>query len=96
MKKLFFLFLFLGMVLTAMADWSYGTVQFKGSQPSSSMTHGNVRIWYNGTLRQTGVSGGVEEWEGTGDICVVYPKDYSGRSMHFTSSGGSVQIRYLK
>ena len=48
------------------------------------------------TLKQTGISGGVEIWEGTGDICVVYPKDYRGPQMRFTSTGGTVQIQTLK
>ena len=50
----------------------------------------------NGSLTQTGLEGGVEIWEGTGDICVTYPKNYYGPKMTFTSSGGSVQIQYFK
>ncbi len=53
-------------------------------------------IWYNGDLRQTSLQGGVEIWEGTGDICVAYPKNYNGPKMRFLSKGGSVQIQYLK
>ena len=96
MKRKLLLLAFCGMMCTAMADWTYGTASFKGSQPSSSMSHGSVRIWYNGSLTQKGTEGGVEIWEGTGDICVVYPKNYNGPQMKFTSTGGSVQIQYLK
>ena len=83
-------------MLTAMADWSYGTARFRGNQPTSSMSYGDVKIWYNGTLKQTGVQGNTLIWEGTGNICVVFPKNYSGRQMRFYSSGGTVQIEYLK
>ena len=96
MKRTLVLFAFCGILTAAMADWTYGTAYFKGSQPSSSLSHGSVKIWYNGTLRQTGVNGGVEIWEGTGDICVVYPKNYNGPQMRFTSSGGTVQIQTLR
>ena len=52
--------------------------------------------WYDGDLRQTGLNGGVEIWEGTGDICVAYPKNYHGPQMRFMSKGGSVQIQMLR
>ncbi len=96
MKRLMILLVFCGMLLTAMADWTYGTAYFSGSQPSSCLDHGGVKIWYNGSLRQTGLNGGVETWEGTGDICVVFPKNYKGRQMRFLSSGGTVQIQTLR
>ena len=96
MKRTMFLLAFCGMLTAAMADWTYGTARFSGNQPSSCLHHGTVTIWYNGSLKQTGISGGVEIWEGTGDICVVYPKDYRGPQMRFTSTGGTVQIQTLK
>ena len=96
MKRLMMLLVFCGMLVSAMADWTYGTAYFKGSQPSSCLSHGTVMIWYNGTLTQTGLEGGVEIWEGTGDICVVYPKNYNGPQMRFMSKGGSVQIQTLR
>ena len=86
---------FCGILCTAMADWTYGTAYFKGSQPSSSMSVGGVLIWYSGSLSQTGNEGGVQIWEGTGAICVVFPKNYKGPQMTFTSSGGPVQIQAL-
>ena len=86
MKRLMILFMFCGMLLSAMADWTYGTASFKGNQPSSCLSHGSVKIWYNGSLTQKGTEGGVEIWEGTGDICVAYPKNYNGPKMcHNTS-----------
>lgn len=96
MKRLLILFVFCGMMLTAMADWTYGTAYFQGSQPSNSLNHGGVLILYDGELRQTGLNGGVEIWEGTGDICVAYPKNYKGPQMRFTSKGGTVQIQTLR
>ena len=57
---------------------------------------GTVMIWYNGSLSQMGTSGGVEIWKGTGDICVVFPKNYNGPQMRVTSSGGTVQIQTLR
>lgn len=96
MKRLMILVVFCGLLMTAMADWTYGTVSFKGSQPSSSMSHGDVMIWYNGSLTQKGTEGNVEIWEGTGDICVVYPKNYKGPKMKFSSTGGTVQIQTLR
>ena len=106
MKRLAILFVFCGMLMTAMADWTYGTAYFKGSQPSNCLSHGKVMIWYNGSLTQKGLEGGVEIWEGTGrracsgmgtgDICVVYPKNYDGPQMRFTSTGGTVQTLTLK
>ena len=80
----------------ALADWSFGTAQFKGSQPSNSMNIGGVQVWYSGTLRNTHMAGGVDYWEGTGDICVAFPKNYSGRQLKFTSTGGTVQVQYIK
>lgn len=96
MKRMMILLAFCGIMATAMADWTYGTAEFRGSQPSSFLTHGSVRIWYNGTLTQIGTRGGEEIWEGTGDICVVFPKNYNGPQMRFTSTGGSVQIQTLR
>lgn len=96
MKRMMLLLAFFGMLTAAMADWTYGTAHFTGSQPSNCLSHGTVMIWYNGTLTQTGLNGGVEIWEGTGDICVVYPKNYNGPKMRFTSKGGSVQIQTLR
>ena len=95
-KRLMILFVFCVMLMTAMADWTYGTAYFKGSQPSSCLSHGVVMIWYNGSLTQKALEGGVEIWEGPGDICVVYPKNYNGPKMKFISTGGSVQTETLK
>ena len=96
MKRKMLLLAFCGLMGTAMADWSYGTASFKGNQPSSCMNVGNLMIWYSGSLSQTGNEGGVQIWEGTGDICVVFPKNYNGPKMRFTSSGGTVQIQTLQ
>lgn len=96
MKRLMILFVFCGMLLTAMADWTYGTAYFQGSQPSNCLNHGGVMIWYDGDLRQPSLNGGVEIWEGTGDICVAYPKNYKGPQMRFMSKGGTVQIQTLR
>jgi len=63
MKRFAILFAFCGMLITAMADWTYGTASFKGSQPSNCLSHGKVMIWYNGSLTQKGLEGGVEIWE---------------------------------
>ena len=96
MKRVMLLFAFLSIMTVSMADWTYGTDSFKGNQPSSCMTVGTVIIWYNGSLTQTGIEGNVEIWQGTGDICVVFPKNYNGRQMRFFSSGGNVQIQTLR
>ena len=96
MKRMMLLLAFCGMLNVAMADWTYGTARFSGNQPSSCLHHGTVIIWYNGSLTQKGISGGEEIWEGTGDICVLYPKNYRGPQMRFTSSGGTVQIQTLR
>lgn len=96
MKRKLLLLAFCGLLTSAMADWTYGTAKFKGDKPSSGMLVGTVSIWYNGSLNRTGIEGGVEIWEGTGDICVVFPKNYSGPQMRFTSSGGTVQIQTLR
>ncbi|MBQ9231836.1 MAG: hypothetical protein IJ190_11785 [Prevotella sp.] len=90
------LFAFLGMLTVVMADWTYGSVRFLGSQPSSCMSRGGVMIWYNGSLTQTGTIGDEEIWKGTSDICVVFPKNYKGPRMRFTSTGGTVQIHTLR
>ena len=90
------LFVFSGMLMTALADWTYGTASFAGSQPSNCLNHGTVKIWYNGSLTQKGTSGNMEIWEGTGDICVVFPKNYTGRQMRFTSTDGIGQIQTLR
>lgn len=96
MKRTVMMLAFCGMVPTALADWTYGTACFTGSQPSSCLNHGGVMIWYDGDLKQTGSNGGEEIWQGTGDICVAYPKNYNGPKMRFLSKGGTVQIQYLK
>lgn len=95
MKKLFIGLLLVFIWFSAFADWSYGTASFRGNRPSNCRNIGGVQVWYNGNLNLKGTYGGVEIWEGTGDICVAYPKNYSGKKMEFTSSGGSVQIRSL-
>lgn len=96
MKRIVMLFMLCGLMITALADWTYGSACFSGSQPSSCLNHGGVIIWYNGSLAQTGNEGGEEVWQGTGDICVVYPQHYNGPKMRFLSKGGSVQIQQLK
>lgn len=96
MKKMMLLFAFCGMLTAAMADWSHGTAHFYGNQPSSCMSSGGVMIWYNGTLEQTRSEGNVLIWEGTGDICVVFPRNYHGPQMRFLSKGGTVQIQTLQ
>lgn len=82
--------------LAAMADWSYGSATFRSDQPSNGMSIGTVQVWYDGTLTQSYISGGVEYWECTGNICVVYPANYSGPKLHFSSSNGTVQIQTLR
>lgn len=79
-----------------MADWIYGTATFKGNTPTNKISIGGVLVWYNGSLTKTSQCGGVETWEGTSDICVVYPKNYNGQKLKFISSGGSVQIQVLR
>ena len=63
MKRLAILFVFCCMLINAMADWTYGTASFKGDQPSNCLSHGKVMIWYNGSLTQKALEGGVEIWE---------------------------------
>lgn len=96
MKKFVLFLLLMCATITAMADWSYGTACFRGEKPTQGMTHGNISIWYNGTLRRTHTKGNVYYWEGTGDICVVFPKNYNGPEHQFISTGGIVQIQYLR
>lgn len=96
MKRLMILGVMAFAFLMAFADWSYGSANFRGSKPAHSRSIGTVQVWYNGSLNCKGTNGGVEIWEGTGDVCVAYPKNYSGKKMQFTSTGGSVQIQYLK
>lgn len=76
------------------ADWSYGTAHFKGSQPSNCLNHGGVLIYYNGSLKQTGTSGTTEIWECTGDVCIIYPKNYRGYKIQMKASG-NLQVQYL-
>ncbi|MCH5233660.1 MAG: hypothetical protein J1E16_00055 [Muribaculaceae bacterium] len=80
----------------AFADWTYGSASFRGNCPSNSRSIGSVQVWFNGSLTCKGTNGNTEIWEGTGDICVAFPKNYSGTNLQFTSTGGSVQIQYLK
>lgn len=96
MKKLALALALLCCTTFAMADWIYGTAQFKGDKPTNGMSIGSVQVWYNGTLTHTSNNGGVEIWEGTGDICVVYPKNYNGPKLSFKTSNGSVQIHTLR
>jgi hypothetical protein len=79
----------------ALADWMYGTATFKGTQPSKSLNHGSVIFYYNGTLKQTMLQGNTEIWECTGDVCVIFPKNYSGRAI-VVNANGSVQMQYLR
>lgn len=78
----------------AYADWTYGNVTFSGNQPSNCLNYGSVKIYYNGQLEKKSVRGNTEYWECTGDVCVIYPKNYSGPELVFTAKG-SVQIRRL-
>ena len=97
-KVLISLFLILGLGFVAapnaLADWSYGTARFSGDQPRNSLNHGGVIIYYNGSLKQTGTSGNTELWECTGDVCVIYPRNYSGCQLQFKTQGG-LQVQYL-
>ena len=93
MKRLISLLLLLGLsgcfaALPASADWSYGTARFYGDKPSHCLSHGGVLIYYNGSLRQTMLQGDIEVWECTGDVCVIFPKNYKGRQIRFAKSAG--------
>ena len=96
MKRFLLSLAFVSISLTAMADWTYGTARFKGDQPSNCKIVGGVTIYYNGSLSSKCVEGNTEYWEGTGNICVIFPKNYTGRQMVFLSSGGTVQVQHLK
>lgn len=78
-------------------SWSTGGVWFKGKQPEKTLFMGSgVKVYYNGTFGLKSHDGGTDVYEGTGDICVLYPKDYHGTPMRFISTGGTVQIEYDK
>lgn len=96
MKRTILFISFVSMFITALADWTYGTARFKGDQPSNCKIVGSVMIYYNGSLEQKSIEGNTEYWEGTGNICVIFPKNYTGRQMVFLSSGGTVQVQHLK
>ena len=81
--------------LGAFADWTYGTANFRGDRPSNSRSIGPVTVFYNGSLNQKGTIGDVTYYEGTAEICVIYPKNYKGPKLSFSSSGGAVQIQHL-
>ena len=66
----------------AYADWSHGTAKFKGNKPKKSMSSGNVIFYYNGTLKKVGSQGNADVWECSADVCVVYPKNYSGKKTY--------------
>ncbi len=94
MKKLFLLLFFLSVVSMALADWTINGCHFVGDRPSKSLAMNNVRVWYNGTLRHTHTTNGIQYWEGTNEICVLYPKKYSGPNYVFLSTGGMVQVQH--
>lgn len=96
MKKTLFTIVMSLLSVAAFADWTYGTAQFKGNPPSNCTSIGGVLVYYNGSLTCKSSYGNVDYYEGTGDICVIFPRNYTGKKMTFTSSGGSVQIQYLK
>ncbi|MBR4379897.1 MAG: hypothetical protein IKP48_01385 [Bacteroidaceae bacterium] len=96
MKRFIFFIAFISFFMTAMADWTYGTAYFKGDKPSNCLCAGVVTIYYNGSLSQKSIEGNTEYWEGTGDICVIYPKNYTGLQMVFLSNGGIVQVQHLR
>ncbi len=75
------------------SGWTVGTASFRGNPPSSCISRGDVTIWYNGQLTEKAIIGDVEYWEGTGDICVLYPKNYHGKKLEFYSRNGTVQIQ---
>ncbi len=94
MKKLLLLVAFLSIVSIAMADWTINGCHFVGNRPSKTLAMNGVRVWYNGTLRHVRTSNGIQYWEGTNEICVLYPKDYSGPKYEFLSTGGTVQVQH--
>ncbi len=96
MRKCICILAFLSVVTAAMADWTINGCRFVGDRPSKSYTINNVRVWYNGTLRHTHTTNNVQYWEGTNEICVLYPKNYSGPQYVFLSTGGMVQVQYEK
>lgn len=96
MKRMFLSLVLLSLFITAMADWTHGATYFKGDRPSNCMSVGSVIVYYNGSLSQKSIEGNTEYWEGTGNICVIFPKNYTGRQMVFTSTGGTVQVQHLR
>ncbi|MBR2325732.1 MAG: hypothetical protein IKA49_00030 [Alistipes sp.] len=95
MRKVLLLIVSLMFCISAYADWSHGTAYFKGDRPSKCISVGGVIIWYNGELTCIGSSGTTQLYRGTGDICVAYPKGYTGYQFKFDTPG-RVQIQYLR
>ncbi len=96
MKKFVLSLFLLCFSLMAMADWSFGSATFCGDCPSKKMSIGGVIMWYDGSLIHTMNRGGVEYREGTGNICVAFPRNYSGPQLNFTSIGGLIRIQHLR
>lgn len=82
--------------LPTYADWTYGTAKFRGEKPIKQKSVGGVQFYYNGTLKHVAIEGGVDIYECTGDVCVIFPKNYSGRKIKVKSTNGTVQIQYLR
>ena len=70
--------------------WSKGPCSFDGSYMSKAINHGGMQIYYNGSVRSTGTSGGKQIWSGDGDICVVYSQK-SQIGKHIFKVSGTVQ-----
>ena len=81
MKRMMLLLAFCGLLTTAMADWTYGTARFTGSQPSSCLHHGSVIIWYNGTLTQK------QELQRTTFAYNLHRRNCSGSDVEIKTSG---------
>lgn len=59
------------------------------------MSTGTIKIYYNGTLKKVGSRGTVDLWECTGDVCIIYPKNYTGRKIE-VKTPKTVQVQTLK
>ena len=51
------------------------------------ISSGGMQIYYNGSVKNTGSSGGKNIWSGDGDICVVYNKKNQIGNQIFRVSG---------
>jgi hypothetical protein len=79
--------LFTLVVSNGQSRMSIGKCIFEGKQPSTIIINGTVTIYHNGSMKRTSTNGGVNIWQGNGDVWVIFGNAADVQKNKFVTNG---------